>query len=140
MKVIVPYANNISDPEIHYVVRLNLDILGIDAEWVRLDEPNSYALLVNRLWDEGAPFVIVEHDVIPWRGAVEELWECEHPNCTYDGTLQTAKITPDGPCPVDPRSVWFHVDVQMWGWRRPHEHCPARPPVTNLNRHNIPVR
>ena len=149
MKIIVPYANNVSDPEIHYCVKLNFELLGIDPEWIRMDEPNSYSLLINRLWQENEKFIIVEHDVIPWRGAIESIWDCPEPFCGYDGTLQCAKIIPQGECPVNPRTGWPMMDAELhrnlYSRGIPfHDHVfltgEMKIPVTNLNRSNIPRR
>lgn len=145
MRIVVPYANDKSDPCVHEAVKLNLALLQLEAEWVRMHEPNDYALLIARLWDEGDPFLIVEHDVILWRGAAEQVWECEHPFCGYDGSLQCTKVEPArlGTCPIDSGTSWYHVDGQMLRRLRArgfdfHDHCPSSPAVINLNRENVP--
>lgn len=143
MRVVVPYANDLSDPEIHYCVRLNFDLLGIEPEWVKMTEPNSYALLINELWHEG-PFVIVEHDVIVWRGAIESVWECDKPLCGYDGTLCCTKINPFGFCPVDSRTGWNFIDKTIFDFYHRHQ-IPfhdhgSKAPIVNLNRQNIPPK
>lgn len=144
MRLVIPYANAVSDPETHYCLQLLVAIQGLKPEWLLCDHPNAYALHVRSLWAEGKPFVILEHDVFPWPGAVAEVSSCQRPLCGFDGGLQLAKITPDdGPCPVEPRTVWFHVDRELLDHfhRRGvvyHDHAPLRAPIINLNRGNIP--
>lgn len=74
----------------------------------------GYGTLFAALWNIGEPFVIVEHDVVPWPGAVEELHACAEPWCAFaysplDGPLADhdgppmgcAKFTPEGPVPFE---------------------------------------
>lgn len=143
MKIIVPYNNDVSDPEVHYCVKLNLRLLGKEAEWIKMYEPNSYALLINRLWNEGEPFIILEHDVIVWRGAMEHIWECKNPICGFDGTMQCTKIIPSGECPVDPNTYWMYVDKAIldgfyFGRNITYcDHIFSTAPIINLNKQNI---
>src|SRR5678816_4496251 len=44
---------------------------------------NDYYELVKSLWAEGKPFIINEHDVIAWPGAIAQLQECPEPWCTF---------------------------------------------------------
>lgn len=34
-------------------------------------------------WKDGQTFINVEHDVVPWPGALEQLWECPKPWCAF---------------------------------------------------------
>lgn len=43
--------------------------------------PFGYAALVAGAWRDG--FVLVEHDVVPWVGAVRELLECDGDWCGF---------------------------------------------------------
>lgn len=36
------------------------------------------------LWNKGEPFIHVEHDIVPWPGAIKELIECPEPWCTFE--------------------------------------------------------
>jgi hypothetical protein len=143
MKLIVPYANDISDPAVHACVRLSLTRYRDYTEWVRLNEPNSYALLWQRLWDEGEPFIVIEHDVIAWPGAIEHVWTCERPFCGFEGNLQCVKLMPSTrEWPIPDWVPWYKFDGQLLPAMAElgieyHDHCSAfsLPPVTNLNRY-----
>jgi hypothetical protein len=37
---------------------------------------DAYWNLLNDLWQKGETFILVEHDILPWPGALEELWQC----------------------------------------------------------------
>jgi len=149
MRVIVPYANDVSDPAALAMVRRALALASIDAEFVRMTEPNSYALLMRSLWAEGRRFLIVEHDVVVCRGAVHAVWECDQILCGYDGTLCCTAIQPVGECPVDPATSWMYVDKQLLDGLHKrgiayHDHGRQvswpQLPICNLNPANIPPR
>lgn len=122
--VVVPYVNG--DRWQFKAMRLNLVMDGIEARYVRLDDAIAadyeYARLFRQLWDEGDPFVIVEHDVIPWPGAIRNLWECDEPWCAYPyyvrgglhAILGCVKFVPEalGPCPLPEGEAihWTNVD------------------------------
>lgn len=71
-KVVVPYAPGKLNS---YVPRV-LKSYGHDPELVLLRGKYSYGKLLKRLWEEGETVVIVEQDILPWWGAVEELHNC----------------------------------------------------------------
>lgn len=43
----------------------------------------AYTELLQKLWRAGETFAIVEHDVVPWRGALEQLDECPEAWCSF---------------------------------------------------------
>lgn len=57
----------------------NIGNLVITREF---EDDTAYSHLVADAWQRGG-FVLVEHDIIPWWGAVRELWECEHEWCVF---------------------------------------------------------
>lgn len=61
---------------------------------------DHYAQLFRHLWDKGEEFAIVEHDVIPWPGALEDLARCPESWCAYgyvtSGDLSTQDVPPLG--------------------------------------------
>ena len=142
MKIVIPYNNDISEPEIHYCVKLNMQLQGLEAEWVKCKEPNDYAVLINRLWKEGEVFIIIEHDVFVTRRAVERIWECPEIFCGYNGMLTCAKIIPKDVCPVDTRTSWIFLDKELQDglYKRGityHDHS-IEDQIINLNKENIP--
>jgi hypothetical protein len=43
----------------------------------------GYGELLARLWRDGVGFCLVEHDIVPWPGALAALWDCAEPWCGY---------------------------------------------------------
>ena len=79
MKVYCPHARIL--PE----TRAALDHSGY--EWIAADVTGSdtaYTELLQKLWRVGETFAIVEHDIVPWRGALEQLDECPRDWCSFD--------------------------------------------------------
>lgn len=85
------------------------------TEVVHTDDEH-YGRLIAERWEGGEPFVIVEHDLCPWIGAIAELLDCSEPWCGFDTVrwgspargLACCKITPQGPAPAV--AAWQHVD------------------------------
>jgi len=72
MKVIVPYAG-----ELNPVVRQVLSYYGVPVDYRNMSwNPYNYQYLLREIWKKREPVVIVEHDILPWPGAIEELWQC----------------------------------------------------------------
>lgn len=49
----------------------------------------DYFWLYYRLWKEGEPFMVVEHDHRPWPGALKELWDCPEEFCAFEVPMST---------------------------------------------------
>jgi hypothetical protein len=76
VKLVVPYT------QLHPLVPRVLATYGLKPEYVFLEDDDAYRRLMQCLWDDGETVVIVEHDVLPWEGAVEELYNCSGPWCS----------------------------------------------------------
>lgn len=50
---------------------------------VPMDDDRGYPEFLKARWEEGKTFINVEHDVVPWAGALESLWECDHRWCAF---------------------------------------------------------
>jgi hypothetical protein len=53
-------------------------------EWTPVDVSNSetdYWNFLNDLWDQKKTFVVVEHDIVANKAAIESILECPHPWC-----------------------------------------------------------
>jgi len=48
------------------------------------------------MWNQGETFVIVEQDIVPWPGAVKEIYDCPHRFC-INWTPHWQAINGDGP-------------------------------------------
>jgi len=83
VRVFVPFT------KIHPAVRYHLDSFpsfnGLTAGWtsVRMTAEDSYPDFLVRRWEEGLPFLNLEHDVLPWPGALVEIWNCVEEWCTF---------------------------------------------------------
>lgn len=51
--------------------------------FVRMNTTDDYWRLLNSAWATQETFVVVEHDVVPHEGALEELLRCEHDWCAF---------------------------------------------------------
>ena len=45
--------------------------------------PHAYLDYFQRRWDEGEGFITMEHDIVPWPGAIESLLDCPHEWCFF---------------------------------------------------------
>lgn len=75
MKVIVPYTDIVPGLE------LALLMDRVPALYVRMEDDLNYWYVLRELWQERETFILVEHDVIPWPGALKLLWDCPEPWC-----------------------------------------------------------
>jgi hypothetical protein len=117
---------------------------------VVLDDDQAYGRLLTELWASNEDVIIIEHDVIPWPGAVKRLASCPEPYCAHQyliagqlgGTLGCVKFSSDltAAHPDVPEAWtgghWGTVDIKLtnalWdrGIRAPHRH---QPPVAHLH-------
>jgi hypothetical protein len=56
---------------------------GLLPRYEHLPLEESYWSLLCGLWLEQQSFIIVEHDIVPWPGAIEEIWNCPLPWCAF---------------------------------------------------------
>lgn len=75
--VVVPYIHDMLHPDTSTAV-------GDSAIFVQLGPTNDgYYWLLDTLWEEDETFVVVEHDVVPHAGALEELLACPSDWCAF---------------------------------------------------------
>ena len=60
---------------------------GVEFLLVEMEDEGHYGRLLADLWDAGHGFTIVEHDVVPWPGALRQLAACERGWCGYEYPL-----------------------------------------------------
>lgn len=78
-KVIVPYVAD----RLHSVTRAVLQSYNLDTTFHDLgDDPFAYWRLLRSLWLAGETVCIVEQDVVPWPGLLEEMDGCCGMWCT----------------------------------------------------------
>jgi hypothetical protein len=102
------------------------------AHWALRQEAVEHRVLINEgefgygrnfaeVWDRGMPFVSLEHDVVPWPGAIVQLLACPEARCTHrfpaapPGNLALGfgiqKLRPIGPAPDQWRETrWEMLD------------------------------
>jgi len=151
MKVIVPYA----DAPHSVTVQVLASEPVASLLYHKCEGPYAYHELLRDIWRKCEPVIIVEHDVVPWPGALGELWLCPCKWGAYSYHMHggigifhgfgCTKLTPDvmeatadiWECePV----LWNTLDQKLWFAARlkgfePHPH---RPPVTHLNPRHLP--
>lgn len=108
----------------------------------------DYYNLVKELWTAGEPFIINEHDIIPWPGAIEKIVDCPSPWCTFTYRSPAGWITDGlGLVKFEPLRLpnIFKIDFEMKHWsnldvqiaRRLQFNgshaCVHEPAVSNLN-------
>ena len=74
MKIYVPYTNLLQATQIALV---EYDYIPVDLK------DQAYSDFLRERWAEGESFINIEHDIVPWPGAIEEIAECPEPWCGY---------------------------------------------------------
>ena len=145
MKVVVPYTN------LHPVTKMVTE--WYKPEYVHLEDDDAYRRLLKQLWEERESVVIVEHDVVPWPYAIEELFRCSCWWGAYSYQLHGGvgihhgfgctkfglKLMEAVPFIWDEPGHWNSLDQRLYFCARklgiePHPH---RPPVIHLSEKHI---
>jgi hypothetical protein len=115
------------------------------ATYVELPK-SDYAGYWRERWTEGQTFINVEHDVVPWPGALDALWRCESDWCAYGyQTDEQESAFPYLGC-VKFSAAFIALFPDVWngaqGWtdldawlalRADFPVCRHKPGVTNAN-------
>lgn len=67
---------------------------GVEFELVLMEHEYSYSDMFTRLWKNNAGFVSIEHDIVPWPGAIQEIQECLNMWCSYEYPLAPNTLRP----------------------------------------------
>lgn len=78
MTLYVPYTHVREGTDI-FLRRFHPDAVLVDCR----GDKGAYHRHLSDRWKEGKTFVNMEHDVIPWPGAVESLLVCPSPWCVF---------------------------------------------------------
>lgn len=143
MRVVVPYV------QLHPLVAPILRSQGHRPDCFELSGDDAYRQLLKWLWEVGESVIIVEQDILPWPGALDELAGCpcrwgtysyrEHGGVGIAHMLGCAKLTGALMAAVpqvwDEPGHWSGLDQRLFFAARavgiePHLH---RPPVLHLN-------
>ena len=146
VKVLVPYVKP------SHTLQTVVDCLraqAVQPELHKVNDGDGYWTLLRDSWAEGREFFIVEHDVLVWQGAIQQMTECEGDWCSLPTICRGRMITTTFGCVrfgqatidrnpdfwEDIPTTWFHLDAGFadkmgWPYIRPHVHWPA---ATHLN-------
>lgn len=101
------------------------------AEFVPLlDKEYGYGEYFKSRWEQGAPFINVEHDMVPSLSVLQSMWNCPNPFClsgysypdqplrvdiAYLGCAKiSASMISDNPGAFDLPTRWNECDTQIW--------------------------
>jgi hypothetical protein len=76
-KIVIPAMSRPCLPEM--ALRTN----GYSPQVVIMEDDYHYSRLFNDLWDAHEDFIIVEHDIVPWPGAIESFFGCNQHWCGF---------------------------------------------------------
>ena len=83
-RVVVPFAlAGKAQPWPLAAVRLALDQDGWKPEFRHMTHGESYYGLLLELWHSRKTFIVVEHDIVVWPGALSQLESCPEGWCTF---------------------------------------------------------
>lgn len=77
---------------------LALTMEGLEVTEVVMTDRHHYGRLLTEQWQTGRGFILVEHDIVPWPGALPELDGCPEEWCAFE--------YPNSRVITDPRSGW----------------------------------
>lgn len=77
--ILVPYTVKDAKQQKH------LELEGYIPTYVYVgNHPHSYYEVLQAQWAIGRDFILLEHDVFPWPGALEQMSECNEVWCGHD--------------------------------------------------------
>lgn len=71
---------------------------GLEVIEVVMNDRLHYGRVFTEWWQRGQGFLLVEHDIVPWPGAMRQLDECRQEWCAFE--------YPNGMIVEEPRSGW----------------------------------
>ena len=148
--IFVPYT------EIQTATKVAL--IGYDYKPVKVEGEYGYGEFFRERWKEGKSFIVIEHDCVPWPGAIEALMKCEEPWCAHNYGLPChrenpalsgagiplgctkigARLIEETPGIWDAPVDWSHCDQQIpkYALRKVHQHFPG---IINANPQSLGV-
>lgn len=69
-------------------------LIGYDYIPVKMEGEYGYSDFFKRRWQDGNSFINVEHDCVPWPGAIEELADCPEKWCAFNYGLPNHRKNP----------------------------------------------
>lgn len=62
---------------------LALKMEGVKHQVGICDGDFGYGELLASIWSLGEGFILIEHDIVPWPGALQAMWDCKSEWCGY---------------------------------------------------------
>lgn len=83
MRVICPFTT--IDMATEFTLNHIVDRNRLSVELVRIEpeDVGGYYTAIAREWSSGSGFIVVEQDIVPWPGAMEEMEACHHYVCNF---------------------------------------------------------
>lgn len=115
-------------------------------------QQSGYLDYLQERWDTRRRFINVEHDVVAWPGAIEELWACEHEWCAHYYTLRESEAQgrndapPMGLAKFSPlfmqltRDVWTTHRIKRAEWVKQYGNDPGLWAYLDLWLHDYATR
>lgn len=157
MKIICPYTHLSEATEMVLKAEYFNEVRFVDVG----GSDEAYFNLVHQLWKEAETFILVEHDIVPWPGAIKMIYDCEMPLCACPapigmfngnysgmgvGIVKLGKaLMQDRPEHLDDPALtklWHKVDGETWG-RLTESGIPVHwhnPPVIHLSWQRFPIK
>jgi hypothetical protein len=117
------------------------------------DDPQGYLKYLRQRWQEGYPFINIEHDIVPWPGALESLEHCPQMWCSfgYDTAAQDFIQPPLGLAKFSSEFIqalpelweedlpWHELDAHLhrYATERGHKAHQHRPSILNASRDSL---
>jgi hypothetical protein len=136
---------------------------GEEVVEVVMQDDNHYGRLMTMQWQTRQGFIVVEHDVVPWPGAIRQLRECPEDWCSFEYPMpfsawepvrqgfcyslgctkfSTALVERHQPTPEWGGTCWDGLDGQVIGMlQTAGETCHLHsPPVAHLKAYVTTLR
>lgn len=102
MKIVCPYTDLNPATEMALKIEHKREVEFVDVS----GSQEAYFELMRQYWREGEAFAVVEHDIVPWPGAIKALFDCPEPICAYEAPYGV--YLPRG-------EVWFGCGLVRYG-------------------------
>lgn len=143
-RIIVPYVGEVNPKTKEALKNYAVEYIDVSGKF-------GYYELLKSLWEKPEDVIIVEHDVIPWDGALEYISSCKEEWCGYaydenstSVSFGCTKLTKKHMEKIP--TLWNDIEFRHWGmldaWHgdnylkldvKPHNHAPH---VINYNLNN----
>lgn len=89
MKLVIPYTKLELATEL-YLLDKTVESFEFEVEYKDVSSDHwAYTRVLEELWEQGESFVLMEHDIVPWPGAMSAIAKCHFPWCFYGYTPDT---------------------------------------------------